>query len=66
MGKSGAAGLLLVAIIMIVIGSILRWELIDWLIDLIGFLFIGGGVVVGVVALFRLLSGRGSSEAASY
>ena len=66
MGKTGTAGLILVAIMMVAIGSVLRWELIDWLIDLIGFMFIGGGVVVGVVALVRLLSGGGNLEAASF
>ena len=66
MGKTGTTGLILVAIVMVAIGSVLRWELIDWLIDLVGFMFIAGGVVVGVVAVVKLLTGRGSSEATSY
>ena len=43
------------------IGLVLRWELIDWLIDAVGFMFIAGGVVVGVVGLISMLSSRRGS-----
>jgi hypothetical protein len=59
MEKVGAGGLILVAIIMLATGFVLRWDLIDWLIDAIGFLFIAGGAITGVVGLIKLMSGRG-------
>ena len=40
-------------------GFVLRWDLIDWLIDAIEFLFIAGGAITGVVGLIKLMSGRG-------
>ena len=59
MEKFGAGGLILVALAMLVTGFVLRWDLIDWLIDAIGFLFIAGGVITGVVGLIKLMGGRG-------
>ena len=59
MGKVGAGGLVLVAIVMLATGFVLRWGLIDWLIDAIGFLFIAGGATTGVVGLIKLIGGQG-------
>ena len=59
MEKIGAGGLILVALAMLVTGLVLRWDLIDWLIDAIGFLFIAGGAITGVVGLIKLMGGRG-------
>ena len=43
---------------MLATGFVLRWDLIDWLIDAIGFLFIAGGAITGVVGLIKLMRGR--------
>ena len=59
MEKVGAGGLILVAVVMLITGFVLRWDLIDWLIDAIGFLFIVGGAITGVVGLIKLMGGRG-------
>lgn len=59
MEKVGAGGLILVAVVMLITGFVLRWDLIDWLIDAIGFLFIAGGAIIGVVGLIKLMGGRG-------
>jgi hypothetical protein len=59
MEKVGAGGLILVAIVMLTTGFVLRWDLIDWLIDAVGFLFIAGGAITGVVGLIKLMGGRG-------
>ena len=60
MERIGAGGIILVALIMFATGLILRWDLVDWLIDAVGFLFIAGGLITGVVGLLKLLmSGRG-------
>ena len=59
MEKVGAGGLILVALAMLATGFVLRWDLIDWLIDAIGFLFIAGRAITGVVGLIKLMGGRG-------
>ena len=65
MGKTGAGGLILIAVAMIVTGLVLRWDLVDWLIDAVGFLFIAGGLITGVVGSLKLLIGRRGREATS-
>ena len=65
MGKTGAGGLILIAVAMIITGLFLRWDLVDWLIDAVGFLFIAGGVITGVVGALKLLMGRRGREATS-
>ena len=65
MGKIGAGSLILVAVLMLATGLVLRWDLVDWLIDAVGFVFIAGGLITGVVGLVKLLTGRRASEATS-
>ena len=60
MEKFGAAGLIIFAAALFATGLVLRLDLIDWLIDAIGFVFLAAGVITGVVGVFRLvLGGRG-------
>ena len=59
MEKVGAGGLILAALAMLATGFVLRWELIDWLIDAVGLMFMAGGAITGVVGLIKLMSGRG-------
>ena len=66
MEKYGAGGLILVAVVMLAIGVVLRWDLIDWMIDIVGFLFIVGGLVTGVVGILKLFLGGGRREATTY
>ena len=60
-----AGGLFATAVLLLVVGVVLRWELVDWLIDAVGFLFIIAGLGVGAVGLFRLMSGRKSGYSES-
>lgn len=66
MDRMGAGGLILVAVAMIVLGAVMRWDLVDWLIDAVGFLFIAGGFVTGIVGLIRLFAGGSKHEATSF
>ncbi len=59
MVKVGAGGLILVAVAMLATGLVLRWDLIDWLIDVVGLAFIAGGAITGIVGLIKLMGGRG-------
>ena len=63
MGKTGAGGLIVVAVILLATGLFLRWDLVDWLIDAVGFLFIAAGLITGVVGLIKLITGRRGGEA---
>ncbi|HAL49764.1 MAG: hypothetical protein FI707_01290 [SAR202 cluster bacterium] len=65
MEKFGAAGLILFAAFLLATGLVLRWDLIDWLIDAVGFLFIAAGLITGAVGLIRLFTGgrKGGAEA---
>ena len=58
MEKIGAGGLILVAVVMLATGLVLRSDLVDWLMDAVGFVFIAGGLTIGVVGLLKLLMGR--------
>ncbi len=62
MSKLNGTGLIAAGGLLLVIGLVLRWELIDWLIDAVGFMFIAGGVVVGIVGLISMLSSRRGSS----
>ena len=56
-------GSVLIGLILIVLGIILRWDLIDWLIDTTGILLIIIGVALLVFGIISNLTGsrRGSS-----
>ena len=49
-------GLILTAILMIVLGVVLRSDLVVWVVDAIGMAFIGAGALVGFGGFVRLLA----------
>ena len=55
MSKLNGAGLIVVGVFLLVVGLVLRWDLIDWLIDAVGFLFLLGGAGVGIAGIVKLL-----------
>jgi len=59
MGKIGGAGLLVIGIVVIIIGWLIRSNLLEWLLDIIGFVIIAGGIIAAVVGLFQMLSNKG-------
>ena len=65
MEKFGAAGLIMVAAVLIATGLVLRLDLIDWLIDAIGFTFLAAGAITGVVGLLKLVMGGRGRQATS-
>ena len=64
MKKVQGAGFFVVGAVLIILGVILRWDLIDWLIDATGLLLIVMGAIAGIIGLIQMFSGRGqrSSE----
>ncbi len=64
MKKAGGASFIAVGAVLFILGIILRWDLIDWLIDATGFVLIVIGVILGIIGLIQVFSGGGerSSE----
>ena len=57
--KNGSGpSLFAVAIVMIVAGLLLRWDLVDWLIDAAGMVFIVAGLAAGAFAMVKAISAR--------
>ncbi|HAL49079.1 MAG TPA: hypothetical protein DCP37_15120 [Dehalococcoidia bacterium] len=64
MGKAAGSGLLFAGIILFIMGAVLKWDLIDWLIDITGLLLIVIGVILAIVGIVQMMSGgkSGSSD----
>ena len=65
MRKAGSGGLILAAILLIFMGFVIRSDILTWLLDLFGFIFIAGGVIVGIVGLVGMFTG-GKSQASDF
>lgn len=59
MRSAQGGSLVLAAILLVIVGAVLRWELVDWIIDAAGFLLIVVGVILGVVGLIQMFAGGG-------
>ena len=62
MSKLQGSGLIMAGSVFIIVGVILRWGLIDWLIAATGFVLIMIGVVMGVIGLIKMFSGGGKKS----
>jgi nitrogen fixation-related uncharacterized protein len=62
MRRAGGSGLILVAIVMVILGVVLRWDLIKWLIDATGMVLIVVGVILGIVGLISFFTGGRSKS----
>ena len=62
MRRVQGGGLVIVGVFLLVVGVILRWDLIDWLIDASGFVLIVLGAIVGIVGLVQMFTGGGRRE----
>ena len=65
MSRIGGNNLIVMAVVLVVAGLFLRWDLVDWLIDAVGMIFIVVGVVAGAVGVFRSFSGRKEHQAST-
>jgi len=59
MQKAQGGGFLMVGAMFVVAGVLLRWGLVDWIIDTAGLLLMVVGAVVGIIGLIKLFSGGG-------
>ena len=58
----GNAGTLIVGIILVILGVILRWNLIDWVIDTAGLIILIVGIILIVFGLFHVFAGGSKGE----
>ncbi len=56
----GGWSMFIAGALLIILGIILRWDLIDWLIDFAGLILIIVGVVALVIGIINALSGKKS------
>lgn len=59
MGKLGGSGLLVAGLVLAFLGLVLRTGLIKWLIDATGLILIILGIVLAVIGVIQMFSGRG-------
>ena len=64
MSKLGGGGLLVAGIFLVLLGALVQSNILEWLLDIIGFITIVAGVIVGIVGLVKMFSGGngGSSD----
>ena len=60
--REGGSSLIAVAVVLLLAGLFLRWDLVDWLIDAVGTVFIVAGILAGLLGVFRAV-GRNRSHA---
>lgn len=51
-------GMLGIGVILVILGIVLRWNLIDFLVDLTGLILLVVGVVLIVLGLIKMFSGK--------
>ena len=63
MSKLGGGGALVVGIFLIIVGWLIQSAILEWLLDITGFILIVAGVILGVYGLVKMFSGdKGTSS----
>ena len=62
MGKVGAGAWLVLGVILIIVGFLLKSNLVEALLDLMGWIIIIVGVIAVIVALVTMITGKGRSS----
>ena len=62
MNKLSGGGLLIAALALVFVGWLIQSDLLSWLLDLVGWVLIFGGIIVGVIGVVTMFTGgrRGS------
>ena len=55
-------GMLGIGVILVILGVVLRWNLIDFLVDLTGLILLVVGVVLIVLGLFKMFTGKSQTD----
>ena len=62
MSRISGFGLLVVGVFLVILGWLVQSSIFEWLLDIAGVLIIIGGVVVGVIGIVKMFTGRGGSD----
>ena len=62
MSWTSGFGLLVVGVFLVILGWLVQSSIFEWLLDIAGVLIIIGGVVVGVIGIVKMFTGRGGSD----
>ncbi len=57
MNKVGGGGLFIAGLALVILGALLFLPIIDWLINILAFVLIIIGVVLGVIGLIQIFTG---------
>ena len=60
MNKLGGGGLLVAGLLLVLLGALIQWDFLAWLLDLLGKVVMGAGVILGVIGLIKMFSGSKS------
>jgi spore maturation protein SpmB len=66
MSNLKGGGLLLAGIVLVIVGVFVQSGILEWLLDIIGFVVVALGVILGIVGLIQMLSGGSKSSASDY
>ncbi len=64
MGRMSSGGLVIAGIFIVIVGALLQSSILEWLLDIIGFVVVVIGVILVVYGLVKMFSGgnRTSSD----
>ena len=70
MGKIGGGGLILAGILLIMIGAIIQLDfivrIINTILTVIGFVFVAGGIALGVAGITMLFGGEKKGQSSEF
>jgi hypothetical protein len=58
MGKLGGGGLFVAGIALVLLGALIQWDFLSSLLNVLGWVVIVAGVILGIVGLIKLFSGN--------
>ncbi|PZC47318.1 MAG: hypothetical protein C1O27_001265 [Chloroflexi bacterium] len=59
MTNAKGASLLFLGVLIIVVGWLVQSGIVEWILDVIGYILIVSGILAAVVGLFQMISGGG-------
>ena len=60
MNRLGGGGLFVAGIFLVLLGALIQSDILTWLLDILGFVVIVAGVIVGIIGLIKVFSGKKS------
>ena len=54
----GGGAMLVAGLILILLGALIQSSLFEWLLNIIGFVILASGAIIGIVGLVKIVSGK--------